>query len=416
MNYIGVIWNTTYNSSDEIKKIIQKYGIIRKEVTLDLSKERLCDFIRALYNYGKDEKWKEDYKINDLSVYNDTKICVLDLEIDDKEFIKNKKGITVLKKAQEMKDEIRKKFDFTTINGFKEKIYSENAFHLTDNEEEYEFQKNVLQTFNQYNYVDDLESAKYYDALPRFSKEVYRYLKKKGVYNSTIADIGSGTGRIAIDLLEEGNEVYAVDPDNNMRIICEKKCKHFKNKFHSINGTDINTNLPPKSVDYIIVTQSFHRFNPLLFREEAKRVLKKPDNVFIIWYRVNFENPIYAKMLKAIKKNYLDYQTRYDTDEIIGAKLEEDGNNQSVREFFNNYSNMDTIISKSKLTLEEFLNLGLSLAIFPIVHKMNNVSEVLKQESFNKTTYIADLTNIFNQHSKHGKVELEFSVQIHSKG
>lgn len=415
MNYIGVIWNTTYSSSNEIKKIIKKYGIIKEEIKLDLSKDQLCDFIRSIYNYGEDEKWKEDYKINDLAIYDNTKICALEIEINDSKYTKNKKGVIVLNKAQKMKDEIRKKFDFTTINGFQEKIYSENAFHLTDNEEEYEYQKRVVQTFSHYNYVDDLESAKYYDALPRFSNEVYDYLKKKGICKSSVADIGSGTGRITIDLLENGNKVYAVDPDNNMRIICEQKCKHFKNSFHSVNGTDSNTNLPSKSVDYIIVVQTFHRFNLKLFKEEATRILKNPDNIFIIWYRLNFKNPIYANMLKAIKKNYTDYQIRYDTDEITGAKLEEEGNNQSVCEFFNNHCNMDTIISKSSLTLGEFLRLGLSLAIFPIKHKMNNVSEILKQESFDKESYITDLTNIFNRYSKKDKIELKFEVQIHSK-
>ena len=61
-------------------------------------------------------------------------------------------------------------------------------------------------------FVEDIESAKYYDALPRFTKEVYDYLN---INNSIVADIGSGTGRIAIDLLERNNIVYAIDIDEN---------------------------------------------------------------------------------------------------------------------------------------------------------------------------------------------------------
>ena len=55
-------------------------------------------------------------------------------------------------------------------------------------------------------FVDDFESAKYYDSFPRFSKNVYEFLEKIGLHKKKIADVGSGTGRIAIDLLESENK------------------------------------------------------------------------------------------------------------------------------------------------------------------------------------------------------------------
>ena len=262
-------------------------------------------------------------------------------------------------------------------------------------------------------FVEDLESAKYYDALPRFSSSVYDYLKKIGIDKKIIADVGSGTGRIAIDFLERGNTVYGIDPDSNMRSICEKKCKGFKN-FISIDGTDANMNVPDHSVDYVVVSQSYHRFDQTLFKKECNRVLKDKNNVIILWYRVDFKNPIYASMLESIKRNYKDYAIRYDTDEITGAKIEEIDNNKDADKFFDGNSHMENIISESYLNLDEFITLGLSLAIFPITHKLNSVSEVLRQKSFHKEDYIKELTDIFNKYKKDGKIKLDFNVQIHS--
>ena len=263
------------------------------------------------------------------------------------------------------------------------------------------------------NFVDDIESAKFYDALPRFSSEVYDYLKEIGIDKKIVADVGSGTGRIAIDLLERGDTVYAIDPDANMRAICEKKCKEFKNVYH-VDGTDSNMNIPDNSVDYVIVSQSYHRFNPKLFKKECSRVLKDKNNVVILWYRVDFTNPVIKEMLESLKKNYQDYASRYESDEITGAAYEENENNMDANKFFDGKSRMGEVVSTSSLDLDSFLNLGLSLALFPITHKMNSVSEVLKQKTFNKEAYIKDLKDIFERYSKNKKLELCFKVQIHS--
>ena len=263
------------------------------------------------------------------------------------------------------------------------------------------------------NFVDDLESAKYYDALPRFSSEVYDYLEKLGLSKKVVADVGSGTGRIAIDLLERENTVYAIDPDSNMRAICEKKCKGFKN-FISIDGTDSSMNIPDNSVDYVLVSQSYHRFDQKLFKKECNRVLKDKNNIIIIWYRVDFKNPIIASMLASLKKNYKDYATRYESDEITGAAHEEKENNNDAKKLFDGNSHMENVMTRANLTEDEFLTLGLSLVIFPITHKMNSVAEVLKQKSFNKDEYVKELKDIFNKYAKDEKIELNFNVQIHS--
>ena len=249
--------------------------------------------------------------------------------------------------------------------------------------------------------------------MPRLSTEVYDYLKELGMCGKTVVDVGSGTGRIAIDLLECGNTVYAVDPDSNMRAISKQKCGGYKN-FILVDGTDACMNIPDQCADFVIVSQSYHRFNPELFKKECKRVLKDERNVVILWYRVDYTNPIYAEMLAAVKRNYANYATRYPYTEIEGSRIEAAENNEIASKFFDGESHMENVMSRSFLSLREFVQLGLSLALFPITHEMNSVSEVLSQESFHLEDYVTDLKAIFDKYAKDGKIELDFNVQIHS--
>ena len=267
-------------------------------------------------------------------------------------------------------------------------------------------------------FVEDYESAKYYDTLPAFSYEFYDYLYSDTIginSDSIIADVGCGTGRLTLDFLCRGNKVYGIDPDKNMRDICFDKCHEFRYNLKLIDGTEKNMNIPNNSVDYIIVSQAFHRFEPKEFKKECDRVLKEKNNVLIIWYRVDFYKPIFKELLQIVKKNYTNYHTRYLTDEIEGAKLEEKENNDIAQCFFENNSIMKEVISTAHLNKEQFKNLALSLALFPITHEMNTVSKVLSDKEFDMDGYKNGINTIFEKYSKKDVIDLKFRVQIHSK-
>ena len=250
-------------------------------------------------------------------------------------------------------------------------------------------------------YVDDYESAKYYDTLPRFSNEVYDCLEKNlNLKKSIVADVGSGTGRIAIDLLERGSTVYAIDPDKNMSCICDKKCKKYNKKYHSIAGKDICMNIPDNSVNFVISSQSYHRFNLPLFKKECKRVLKRNGKILIIWYRIDFKNKIYSQMLLNVKKYFKGYETRYGSlSEIDGAVLEEKENIEAAIDFFDNKYELNEVMSYAHISKNEFINLGLSMAIFPITHSLNTVTKIINSEEFDKENYISNLEKIFKENA-----------------
>lgn len=152
MKYIGIIWNPTYMYQNEIKKNIRKVGRNIKSKSLNLDTTNFIKFINELYNYPPDEKWKTDYKIKDLTKYSSKKICIVEFEIIDTKQIINKKNKLVVEKAQKLKDMIRSKYNYTKLNGIREEIYIENSFHLTDNDEEYEYQKKIIEKYKKINH------------------------------------------------------------------------------------------------------------------------------------------------------------------------------------------------------------------------------------------------------------------------
>lgn len=99
---------------------------------------------------------------------------------------------------------------------------------------------------------------------------------------SIIADIGSGTGKFAKQLLEKGSLVYCVEPNDDMRNVSVEELGKYRG-FHSVEGTEAETKLDVESVDFITVAQAFHWFDTALFKKECKRILRNNGRVFLIW-------------------------------------------------------------------------------------------------------------------------------------
>src|SRR5947209_4065708 len=68
---------------------------------------------------------------------------------------------------------------------------------------------------------------------------------------SVIADVGSGTGLSSEMFLKNGNTVYGVEPNAEMRAAGEQLLAGYP-KFHSAAGTAEDTTLPDASIDLIV--------------------------------------------------------------------------------------------------------------------------------------------------------------------
>ena len=100
--------------------------------------------------------------------------------------------------------------------------------------------------------------------------------------DAVIADIGSGTGKFAKQLLDKGSFVYCVEPNDDMRNAAMAELRGYE-KFRAVKGTAAETTLDGESVDYITTAQAFHWFDVALFQKECKRILRKDGKAFLIW-------------------------------------------------------------------------------------------------------------------------------------
>jgi ubiquinone/menaquinone biosynthesis C-methylase UbiE len=161
------------------------------------------------------------------------------------------------------------------------------------------------------------------DPTQRFSSRVENYLKYRPRYPpavietlkaecqltsaARVADIGSGTGMLAELFLQNGNHVFAVEPNREMREAGERLLQHNLN-FHSIDGRAEATTLAEHSVDFVTAGQAFHWFDRTPTRAEFQRILKPEGWVMLVW---NERDTTSTPFLRAYEQLLQDYATDY---------------------------------------------------------------------------------------------------------
>jgi ubiquinone/menaquinone biosynthesis C-methylase UbiE len=119
---------------------------------------------------------------------------------------------------------------------------------------------------------------------PRYPKALIAFMRADlGLTpEAIIADVGSGTGFLAELFLANGNTVYGVEPNDEMRAAAERLLARFP-AFHSIAGRAEATTLPDWSVDLVTVGQAFHWFEPISTRAEFQRILRPGGLAALVW-------------------------------------------------------------------------------------------------------------------------------------
>lgn len=107
---------------------------------------------------------------------------------------------------------------------------------------------------------------------------------------SIVADIGSGPGILSELFLQNGNRVYAVEPNAEMRQAGEQLFGHLKH-FTSVSGSAEQTGLPTQCVDFIAAGQAFHWFDPRLCQKEFARILRPRGWVVLVWNDRRIDSP-----------------------------------------------------------------------------------------------------------------------------
>lgn len=130
---------------------------------------------------------------------------------------------------------------------------------------------------------------------------------------TVVADIGSGTGILSRLFIENGNIVYGVEPNDEMRQLSATSLRAFP-EFHAVSGTGEKTGLPGHSIDLVVCGQAFHWLNPDAAREEFRRILVEDGKVALMWNdRVQDENSFNSEYEVICKKYSPKYHSSGST-------------------------------------------------------------------------------------------------------
>lgn len=147
---------------------------------------------------------------------------------------------------------------------------------------------------------------------PGYPAEVLPMLAREcGLQPSNIvADVASGTGIFSRLLLENGNSVFAVEPNTEMRETgaCMLESYVAKSRLVSVAGTAEETTLRSASVDFVTAAQAAHWFDLPRARAEFVRILKPGGWCVLIW---NERDTASTAFLQAYEQLLLTYGTDY---------------------------------------------------------------------------------------------------------
>ena len=150
---------------------------------------------------------------------------------------------------------------------------------------------------------------------PSYPREAIQVLEVEcGLTPTTVvADIASGTGLFTRLLLENGNPVFGVEPNPDMRRAGEEFLAEFPN-FVSRDGTAEHTTLPDHSIDLITCAQAAHWFDRDQAIQEFERILKPGGYLVLLWNDRRIEGSVlgtdYERMVTQYGTDYAEVRRR----------------------------------------------------------------------------------------------------------
>src|SRR5260370_3801506 len=160
------------------------------------------------------------------------------------------------------------------------------------------------------------------DAKQRFSNRAADYVRYRPGYppelldvlrkecdlrpGHVIADIGSGTGFLSELFLKNGNRVFGVEPNREMREAGELHLQSYR-AFVSVEGSAEATTLPEACADFVAARQAFHWVDPEKTRADFPPVLRPPACGVAIWNFREVETPFARAYEEILCKYGADY-------------------------------------------------------------------------------------------------------------
>ncbi|MET4359261.1 ubiquinone/menaquinone biosynthesis C-methylase UbiE [Bradyrhizobium sp. RT9b] len=126
---------------------------------------------------------------------------------------------------------------------------------------------------------------------PVYATSVLRCLKSHvcdGGETFSIADVGAGTGNLALQLSELSLSGYAIEPNDAMREQGQN-CLRSERGFRWLAGSSETTTLPDASVDWVCMGTAFHLVDPVRTLSEFYRVLRPGGFFTAIWNLADYK-------------------------------------------------------------------------------------------------------------------------------
>lgn len=246
------------------------------------------------------------------------------------------------------------------------------------------------------------------DSTKRFSSRVENYIKYRPSYpqalidllatecglgsDSTIADIGSGTGILAELLLKQGYQVIGVEPNAEMRGAGDRLLQAYP-RFTSVGGTAEATTIADGSIDLITAGQAFHWFDHDHFRAECARILKPGGWIALIW---NDRRTDSSPFLRAYEQLLLAHGTDYTA---VNHKQFDD---ESMKQFF----------GAGRFQKASFEN-NQTFDFEGVKGRLLSSSYVPEADHPGHQPMLDELQAIFGHHQTHGQVVFEYDTIVY---
>ena len=243
------------------------------------------------------------------------------------------------------------------------------------------------------------------DSKSRFSTRVADYVRYRPHYpvalvellrvqcrlspQHVIADIGCGTGILAELFLKNGNMVFGVEPNQEMRSAGEEYLTAYP-RFASVDGSAEATTLADSSVDFVTAGQAFHWFDPVATHREFSRILRKEGWIAIVW---NDRNTVSSGFAKEYEQLLMHYGTDYHRVKESYPRAED------IQSFFRH----DDFLTR-KIPNQQIFDLdGLKGRV-----RSSSYAPQPDHETF--APMMDDLEKLFAAHQHNGRVAMEYST------
>ena len=245
------------------------------------------------------------------------------------------------------------------------------------------------------------------DSRQRFSSRVENYIKYRPGYppevietlrtdchltpDSIIADVGSGTGISTEMFLRNGNLVYGIEPNRDMREAAEKLLEG-NVRFRSIAATAEETTLDSAGVDFVIAGQAFHWFDREQAKVEFVRILK-PGGWCVVLFneRLTTTTPFLVDYEQLVR----DYAVDYEQVDHRQIDLE------TIRDFFS-----------SEFKATQFKNLQV-FDYAGVEGRLLSSSYMPEPDHPNHRPMLAELKRVFERSQDQGRVNFEYLTKMY---